>query len=289
MSSDAIVIRKPLHAIGQSSYDLAMSSSAPIGVFDSGLGGLTVFRALRQALPHESLLYVGDTARLPYGNKSAETIVRYAREVADFLTEHHVKALVVACNTASALAVPTLAQQWAFPVIGMIAPGVSRALSVSERQRIGVIGTAATIVSGAYERELRARAPRAFVVSQACPLFVPLVEEGWIDTPVTTEIATHYLSDLCAHEVDTVILGCTHYPILRDTIQRVMGSTVTLVDSGAAAAASLQEVLTERYLMAPASARPAHRVFVTDTTTQFSQLAHLVADEHLPPVVTIQL
>lgn len=266
-----------------------MRSSSPIGVFDSGLGGLTVFRALRHALPHESLLYVGDTARVPYGNKSAETITRYSLEIADFLAQREIKALVVACNTASALAVPALAKRCAFPVIGMIEPGVTEAVRVSRGQCIGVIGTAATIASQAYERQIHAQCPQAAVINQACPLFVPLVEEGWIDTSVTRDIAAHYLAPLREANVDTIILGCTHYPILRATIQSIMGDAVTLVDSGAAAAATLHSVLMSRALVAPASANPTHQLFVTDPTTQFSQLAQLVAEESLPPIVTIQL
>ncbi len=266
-----------------------MRTDAPIGVFDSGLGGLTVFRALRQALPQESLLYVGDTARVPYGNKSPDTITRYAREILDFLAHREVKAVVVACNTASALAVPTLVSHYSFPVFGMIEPGVARAIEMSRRQRIGVIGTAATVASQAYERRLTTLCPTAFVTSQACPLFVPLVEEGWINTSVTAEIARHYLDPLKSQGIDTIILGCTHYPILQQVIQRVMGADVALVDSGAAAAVALRTLLAEQRLLVDGAHEPRHQLYVTDALNQFSQLAQLVVKESLPPIETIQL
>ena len=208
----------------------------PIGVFDSGVGGLTVLRTLRRRLPGERLLYVGDTARVPYGTKSPEAVLRYSREIVAFLETRRVKLVVIACNTASALALPHLVRDGRIPVIGVIEPGARAAAQASRSGRIGVLGTPATIRSGAYARAIRRHRPAARVYSQACPLFVPLVEEGWRNGSVVESVARRYLAPLRRARVDTVILGCTHYPALRGVIQKVMGSGVTLIDSAEAVA-----------------------------------------------------
>ncbi|MES1243538.1 MAG: glutamate racemase, partial [Acidobacteriota bacterium] len=199
-----------------------------IGVFDSGVGGLTVVTALRRRLPRESILYLGDTARLPYGSKSPDTVTRYTRKNIDFLTERGVKAVVVACNTASALALPNLDPH--VPTWGVIEPGARKAAEVS-RGRVGVIATEATVRSDAYPKALRQLRPDLEILSRPCPLFVPLVEEGWHDDPITEQIAERYLRPLLDAGVDTLVLGCTHYPLLVPVLRRVAGPDVTLVDS----------------------------------------------------------
>ncbi len=205
--------------------------SRPIGVFDSGLGGLTVFKALSRRLPGEDLVYFGDTAHVPYGSKSAEEVERCSLAAARFLMGKRVKALVVACNTSSALALPRLRRELPVPVIGVIEPGARAAASASRGGRVGVIGTEATVLSGAYPAALRIALPGAKVKAAACPLFVPLVEEGWWGGPVALETARRYLSPIKRFGVDTLILGCTHYPLLKGVIGRVMGPGVRLVDS----------------------------------------------------------
>lgn len=259
-----------------------MSSSAPIGIFDSGIGGLTVFRAIRRLLPNESLLYVGDTARVPYGNKTAETVTQYSLQIAEWLLGQGVKAIVVACNTASAVALPALQLQLKIPVIGMIAPGAEAAVVATKTKRIGVIGTRRTVESAAYDRAVMQRAPDVMVVSQTCPLFVPLVEEGMLEGPIVRAIAEEYLTPLQKSSVDTVILGCTHYPLLKKNIQNAMGPSVTLIDSGEAAAAHVAAFLAEKGFAAPESARPEWQCFVTDTVASFTTVAHRFLDDPLP-------
>lgn len=217
-------------------------SDRPIGVFDSGVGGLTVVAALRRQLPHEPILYLGDTARLPYGTKSRATVARYSQRNVEFLLGRGVKAVVIACNTASALALPELHPST--PIWGVIEPGSRHAAEIS-RGRVGVIGTESTIGSDAYGEALRRIRPDLQVFSQACPLFVPLVEEGWHDDPVTEEVARRYLAPLLAERIDTLVLGCTHYPLLRPVIERVVGEAVTLVDSAESTALTVAAGLGE--------------------------------------------
>jgi glutamate racemase len=240
-----------------------------IGVFDSGVGGLTVVSALRQRLPGESILYLGDTARLPYGSKSPATVTRYTRRNVDFLLARGVKAIVIACNTASALALPELDSP--VPTWGVIAPGAAKAAAVS-RGRVGVIATAATVRSGAYTAALHRERADLAVESQACPLFVPLVEEGWVDDAITEEIAGRYLAPLLAARIDTLVLGCTHYPLLSSVLARVAGPGVTLVDSAAAVAESVAHGLAERNLDSH-QGTPSLRLCVTDGGDSFQQLA----------------
>lgn len=205
--------------------------SAPIGIFDSGIGGLTVVQSLRERLPKELLCYFGDTARVPYGTKSADTVKRYSLEIANFLKSHHVKIIVVACNTVSSVALDAVADFFTQPVLGVVEPGVQAAIQTTRNGRIGVIGTKSTIRSGAYQNRLKQHDKALYVVSQACPLFVPLAEEGWENDPITFDIAKRYLTPLVESNLDTVILGCTHYPLLTNVIQQVMGESVTLVSS----------------------------------------------------------
>ena len=219
----------------------------PIGIFDSGVGGLTVYRALHERLPDENFVYLGDTARVPYGTKSLATVERYAVENAHFLEAHGIKLLVVACNTASALALPAIRDAVKCKVVGVIEPGARAAVSVpdaSREKRIGVIATESTVNSGVYSRAINALDAHAMVIERACPLFVSLAEEGWADTDVARTIAAQYLSDLKDTKVDSLVLGCTHYPILREVIQAEMGADVILIDSGEAAAEDVEKWLS---------------------------------------------
>ena len=214
--------------------------SRPIGVFDSGVGGLTVFKALERALDGRPLIYLGDTARVPYGTRSNETVVRYALEAARFLSRHGVEMMVVACNTASSVAIDELREITNVPVHGVIGPGARRAAELSRTGRIGVIGTRATVESGAYSHAIRELRADAQVISRACPLFVPLAEEGWTENEVVRRVAETYLADLERADVDTLVLGCTHYPLLRGVIGSVMGDGVRVVDSAESVAAEIR-------------------------------------------------
>jgi glutamate racemase len=266
-----------------------MTSPAPIGIFDSGIGGLTVLRAIRRLLPAESLLYIGDTARVPYGNKSAETVTAYSLQIAEWLMGRGVKAIVVACNTASALALTALHQKWSVPVLGMIAPGAAAAVRASRGCRIGVIATRATIQSRAYETALHALRPGVQLSSHPCPLFVPLVEEGWLEGEVTTAVVRQHLVPLMQAQVDTVILGCTHYPLLVPVIQAVMGPEVVLIDSGEAAATDIARVLGEKNLLADPHATPTVQCGVTDMPAPFAAVAHRFLDAPLPQIHHVHL
>jgi glutamate racemase len=267
------------------------TADSPLGVFDSGIGGLTVLAALRRRLPDEAALYLGDTARVPYGTKSGRVVTRYAANNAAFLAARGIKLLVVACNTASAVALPALEQQLAVPVVGVIAPGARRALARSRSRRIGVIGTEGTVASGAYERALRRLDPAVVVRSRACPLFVPLAEEGWGDHPVADEVARSYLAGWTAEEeLDCLILGCTHYPLLVPAIRRAVGPAVALIDSAAAAAEAVAERLAAAGLARGAGAAPPRqRFFVTDVPERFAQVGARFLGEPLQRVQQVDL
>ncbi len=249
-----------------------MADPRPIGVFDSGIGGLTVFRALAAKLPRERILYLGDTARVPYGNKSPETVTRYTRECARFLLRRGIKALVVACNTASALALPSLAPELPVPSLGVIEPGARRACRVSATGRVGVIGTDATIRSGAYRAAIRRTRPEAEVTAAACPLFVPLAEEGWAETEVARLVAECYLAAFRGREIDALVLGCTHYPLLRGVIGAVLGPGIALVDSAEATASEAAALLEERRLLADGEETTDHHFTVTDSSKRFEEV-----------------
>ncbi len=248
-----------------------MDSALPIGIFDSGVGGLTVYRAMHERLSGERFVYLGDTARVPYGTKSLATVERYAVENARFLEAHGIKMLVVACNTASALALPAIRRSVSVPVVGMIEPGARAVVSASQAgNRIGVIATESTVKSGAYRRAIREFAPHVEVVERACPLFVPLAEEGWAESDVARAVAAEYLSDLqSSGGVDALVLGCTHYPILRSVIQEAVGGDVRLIDSGEAAAASVKSLLHRENLA---------RVTVAGTNTDGASIPHVSDD-----------
>ena len=246
-----------------------------IGVFDSGIGGLTVVRALMRRLPHENITYFGDTARVPYGSKSAEVVREYAFEDTRFLLDRGVKAIVVACNTVSAIAIDSLRSHFDLPIIGMIQPGAEAAAKETRCGRVGVIGTLATIASDSYTRALKTMDRRMAVYSQACPLFVPLAEEGWSDHPVSQMVADEYLHDFHQRDIDTLILGCTHYPILRSVIQRSVGSQVRLIDSGEAAAVEVERELRDLGLLNPLFAQPNYEFFVSDVPQKFKQLGEI--------------
>lgn len=250
-----------------------MSDERPIGVFDSGIGGLTVVKALRDLLLNENISYLGDTARVPYGPKSPETVQRYANELAGMLIQQDAKALVVACNTVSSVALPTLTKNFPVPVIGVIEPGAKAALAATRNHHIGVIGTRATIRSGAYEKALRAADPNVQVTSQACPLLVPLIEEGMLYDEVTERMILRYLEPLLTDEVDTLVLGCTHYPLLTGTIARVLKRQMMIVDSAHNCARAVEEMLDEQGLRAaPLNSGKLH-VALTDAPDSFLNVA----------------
>lgn len=262
---------------------------APIGIFDSGVGGLTVFRAVERRLPNESLIYLGDTARIPYGTRSRETVERYALEDVAFILSKNVKAIVIACNTASAHAADRLARECPVPVLGVIQPGAGRAVEKTQTGYVGVIATEGTVASGAYEQAmLRARSGLE-IISRACPLFVPLAEEGWVNHPVTRQVAEEYLADLKASRVDTLVLGCTHYPILRPVIEEVMGDTVSYIDSGEAVADELARLLSERQLTREEGAARAEEFYVTDSAARFRRVAELFLGRPLESVNIVEL
>lgn len=263
-----------------------MNSHLPIGIFDSGVGGLTVYRALHEHLPNEHFVYLGDTARVPYGTKSLATVERYAIENARFLAAHGIKLLVVACNTASALALPAIRSALQIDVVGVIGPGARAAVKMqragrARTQAIGVIATESTVQSGAYTAAIKKADANATVIERACPLFVPLAEEGWADNDVARMIAETYLQDLRAR-IDTLVLGCTHYPILREVIQQTIGAGVQLIDSGEATAVEVKSLLKEKdlaRLTMPTGALDRHlcddldHFYVTDAAERFSRVA----------------
>ena len=243
----------------------------PVGVFDSGVGGLTVLSSIAKALPGEDLLYLGDTARVPYGTKSAETVTAYALEIASFFMTHDVKAIVVACNTASAMALPALRERFSLPILGVVVPGAAAAVGATRNGRVGVIGTEATLASGAYPRALRAESPGIEIFTQACPLFVPLAEEGWVDNEIARSVVDRYLAGLVDSGIDTLVLGCTHYPLLAPAIRACLGPDVTVVDSAAATAGALQRALETGGLLRSRSPGRAS-FYVTDVPDRFIRL-----------------
>lgn len=266
-----------------------------IGIFDSGLGGLTVARAVRRAFPKEAICYLGDTARVPYGAKSPETVQRYAREIIAFLLTRGVKAVVAACNTVSAAALPAMQHQYPVPVLGVVETGAEMALREAKHNsqsdqpvRIGVIGTATTIASEAYPLSIHARDPRAHVCQKACPLFVPLIEEGWTDHPVTQEVIAEYLRPMQAERLDALILGCTHYPLLKPALEAFFGPGVRVLDSAEAMAVSLQKRFDQGDIP-PASrdlAGESH-YFLTDRSTHFASMASFFMGEKDPRIEQI--
>ena len=253
----------------------------PVGVFDSGLGGLTVAREIMRNLPDEHIVYFGDTARVPYGSKSKNTIIRYSRQIVRFLQTQKVKAIVVACNTASALALDTVEKEIDIPIIGVVRPGADMAVRSTRNKKVGVIATESTVHSGLYTELIRRTDPAIEVYSRPCPLFVPLVEEGWTDDPVTETVAQRYLSELLDKDIDTLIMGCTHYPLLRHLLQRTVGEKVTLVNPAYETALALGRLLDARGLRHdPAGADPEneekHCFYASDSVEKFSRFANSI-------------
>lgn len=243
-----------------------------IGVFDSGVGGLTVVKELMRQLPWEDIVYFGDTARVPYGTKSTETVIRFSTEDILFLLKHDVKLICVACNTASSVALPAIKSHFKVPMVGVIGPGAREAVYATQNKCIGVIGTRSTILSRSYEREIKSLDQSAKVVSVACPLFVPFAEEGWLEGKAILEVARAYLAPLKAHRVDTVILGCTHYPLLKPVIRKVLGDRVKLIDSAKQVATEVRKILGQEGLL-NGPRRSSHRFYVSDNPEGFRALA----------------
>lgn len=252
-----------------------MSLNAPIGVFDSGVGGLTVAREIMRQMPKEQIIYFGDTARVPYGSKSKETVISFSRQIAKFLLTKDVKAIIIACNTASSFALETIRRELSIPVIGVIKPGAIAAAEATKNGRIGIIGTQGTVNSGIYTRTITELNPELQVFEKACPLFTPLVEEGWLYDSVTIEIAERYLNELQDYDVDSLVLGCTHYPLLRHTIQKVVGPDVTLVNPAFETAKHTRQVLMEKGIEC-SKQMPNHKFFVSDGAEKFKAFANTI-------------
>ena len=259
--------------------DKEMLHNAPIGVFDSGVGGLTVAREIMRQLPNERIVYFGDTARVPYGSKSPETITRYSSQIVRFLQTQQVKAIVIACNSASACALETLEEETNLPIIDVVRPGARTELETTVNGKIGVIATEATICSGIYKRYIEESGKSVSTISKACPLFVPLVEEGLWEDPVTDEIAGRYLAELIDSGIDTLILGCTHYPLIRSTVGRIMGEKVCLVNPAYETARALKQLLEKKGLESekrPGLGTELYRFFVSDAADKFQKFANSI-------------
>ena len=257
---------------------MKIDRDAPVGVFDSGVGGLTVAREIMRNLPSEKIVYFGDTARVPYGSKSKETVIRYSRQIIRFLQEQQVKAIVVACNTASAFALDTVRDEFDIPIIGVIESGAKVAAARTRNKRVGIIGTVGTVGSGIHAQYLKKLDPGITVFGKACPLFVPLVEEGWLHDPVTVEVASRYLKELQDKDVDTLILGCTHYPLIRSTIRQVMGEEVCLGNPAYETALELGKLLEEQGLSSTGTEQKEfpYRFYVSDLADEFKEFANSI-------------
>ncbi|MBQ2922977.1 MAG: glutamate racemase [Tyzzerella sp.] len=258
--------------------DIDVKKTAPIGVFDSGVGGLTVAREIMRNLPKEDIVYFGDTARVPYGSKSKDNIIRYSRQIIHFLQTKGVKAIVIACNTASALALDTVKDEFDIPIIGVVEPGARAALAVTVNKKIGVIGTEATVRSSMYEKIIKGINPEVSVIGKACPLFVPLVEEGFKKHQVTDEIIDYYLAGLKKSDIDALILGCTHYPLLRSKIREYVGDTITLVNPAYETAMDLKRILQEMDMENPdiEGDHGSYSFYVSDAADKFKQFANSI-------------
>lgn len=258
--------------------DKDMKKSAPVGVFDSGVGGLTVAREIMRQLPNENIVYFGDTARVPYGSKSKDNIIRYSRQIINFLKTKDVKAIVIACNTASALALDVVREEIDIPIIGVVEPGARAALETTVTKKIGVIGTEATIRSAMYEKIIQGIDPGTSVIGKACPLFVPLVEEGFAKHQVTREIIDYYLSSFLETDIDSLILGCTHYPLLRSRIREYVGSKITLVNPAYETAMDLKKLLESRHMenTGEHQEHASYSFYVSDAADKFKQFANSI-------------
>ncbi len=263
--------------------------TAPIGVFDSGIGGLTVVREIISRLPGENIIYLGDTARVPYGTKSSRTVIAYSHHNARFLASKGIKMLVVACNTSSAVSLPSLSSELEIPVIGVIGPGAKKAGEVTKSRRVGVIGTPSTVKSSAYKKALKAISPDIEVFSRACPLFVPLADEGWTEGEISELIAKKYLAPFKEYDIDVLVLGCTHYPLLKPTIQKVMGGGITLVDSAEETAKEIERVLNERGLLNKDAEAPSREYYLTDVSDTFVSVAGRFLGEKIENIEMVDI
>ena len=266
--------------------------NAPIGVFDSGIGGLTVAREIMRQLPNERIVYFGDTARVPYGSKSPETITKYSRQIARFLQSQNVKAIVIACNSASACALDAVEEEVELPIIDVVRPGAKTAIEATHNGKIGVIATEATIKSGIYKRYIEENDTNVSVIGKACPLFVPLVEEGLWEDPVTDEIARRYLTELIDIDIDTLILGCTHYPLIRATVGKIMGDKVTLVNPAYETAQALKALLKREGMESekrPELGTELYRFFVSDAADKFQKFANSIIPYGILSAKTIHI
>jgi glutamate racemase len=265
-----------------------MANDKSIGVFDSGIGGMTVLKELLEHLPNENFIYFGDTARVPYGNKSAATVRRFSKENVHLLLERGVKMVVVACNTATAEALPQLRKDFDLPIVGVIEPGVRAAIAATRNHRIGVIGTLGTVRSGAYQNGIRDAMPGATVIAQPCPLFVPLVEEGWIETQVTRLVAEKYLKGYHGFNIDTLVLGCTHYPLLKAIIGEVLEG-VTLVDSAIETAREVANVIRDRSLANERGEGGRFQIILSDTSPTFAEIAARFLGRRVPDIELVSV
>ena len=267
-------------------------SSAPIGVFDSGVGGLTVAREIMRNLPNEHIVYFGDTARVPYGSKSKDTIIRYCRQIIRFLQTQNVKAIVIACNTASALALDTVEKEFDIPIIGVIKSGARTAAATTVNKKVGVIGTESTINSQMYNQFLGELDPEITVFGKACPLFCPLVEEGWLKDPVTEEVARRYLRELLEEGIDSLIMGCTHYPLLRSLLRGIVGDQVNLVNPAYETAKELESLLQERGIANQGTKAPVkepYRFYVSDLADKFKHFANSILPYDIETTIKINI
>lgn len=265
--------------------------TAPIGVFDSGVGGLTVVREMIRQLPNENIVYFGDTARVPYGSKSQKTIIRFSEQIIRFLKTRQVKAIVIACNTASALALEAVRDEFDVPILGVVIPGARAAVEATANGKVGVVGTEATVQSGMYTKVIREMNPEIQVIEKACPLFVPLVEEGFKEHPVTQEIIDFYLDSMRETDIDAMILGCTHYPLLRSKIRAYMGEKIQIVNPAYETAMDLRRVLKERDMENDGSGERVsqYEFFVSDTAEKFRRFANTVMPFDVPETNVVNI
>lgn len=263
--------------------------NAPIGVFDSGIGGLTVAKELIKTLPGEDIIYLGDTARVPYGTKSGRTVIAYSHSNTEFLISKGVKLLVVACNTASSVSIPSLRAEFDIPVIGVIEPGAKKAVDVTKTGKIGVIGTPSTINSGAYKSAIEHLNPEIEVISKACPLFVPLADEGWTEGEIIERIAKEYLNPIKETGIDVLVLGCTHYPLLKNTIQKIMGDQITLVDSAQQTASQIKDILNKENLLNENNSQSKREFYLTDVSDTFLSVAGRFLGEKIAKIEMVDI
>ena len=265
------------------------SAEQPIGIFDSGIGGLTVLKEILTLLPDEEIIYLGDTARVPYGIRSPETVMRYAMENAEFLLRKNIKLIVVACNTVSAVGLDTLKRKTSIPVIGVLIPGAEAARRTTRNKRVGIIGTEATIQSSAYHRAITSIDPEVKVIGVPCPLFVPLVEEGWTGGEITRMVVSEYLNSLKESDIDTLVLGCTHYPLLKGVINEVMGGGIVLIDSAIETARAVSDTLKREGLLRRDNRSPKKSFFVTDAPERFQKVGDSFLGEKIGHIEKVEL